>query len=190
MTDQNTPNPDQPEFPATADHVPTEALQLADQQPVTVDPSDQPRGQEPRTNHTRTVLEVVGGVVAVGMILVAGAVGFVVGHATSDGDVRMDRAVQQWDNGPEAGGPGMGQGQRGQGPGERGPQGFGQGDRREQGEGERGFGGRHHDGQGQDEQRFGPGVDPHGDNWSGQGHGQGGPGMGTHDGQDDSPPTG
>ena len=41
-----------------------------------------------RGSQTRTIGEVIAGVVAVGLILLAGAVGFAVGHATGDHDGR------------------------------------------------------------------------------------------------------
>ena len=46
---------------------------------------------EAKASHTRTILEVVGGVVAVGLIAVAGVTGFALGHLTSDKDGRGDR---------------------------------------------------------------------------------------------------
>jgi len=176
MSDQNVPNPDQTEVPAAADSAPTDALQLADQQPVTVESSG---GNASRPDHTRTILEVVGGVVAAGMILVAGALGFIIGHATGGDDVRMDRVTQPWNGGPEAGGPGFGPGQdggrdRGTGPGG--------GQRHDQGDGQQGFGGRHHM---EGDQGFGRGADPDGDNWTGRG--QYGPGTGPGQGPGTGP---
>lgn len=41
---------------------------------------------KPGTSHTRTILEVIGGVVAAGLIVIAGGVGFLVGHATASDD--------------------------------------------------------------------------------------------------------
>jgi hypothetical protein len=167
-----------------ADATPTEALELPDNQPVAA-AAPAPQAAAPKANHTRTILEIVGGVVAAGLILVAGGVGFAIGHATDDGPRFADggRILQ---NGPQADGP-QGFGQRGEGPqgfGQRGegPQGFGQ-----RGEGPRGFGQRgggpggfgphgHDDGgmmgqRGEDQdgdsmmgQR---GEDQDGDNWSG-----------------------
>ena len=40
----------------------------------------------PSSGHTRTILEVIGGVVAVGLIVLAGGVGFLIGHATASDD--------------------------------------------------------------------------------------------------------
>ncbi len=100
------------------DATPTQSLPLGDQQPAAM-----PAPAPARGRHTRTILEVVGGVVAVMMILVAGAAGFVVGHATGSDDVPrlvsdMD-ATGPWHDGPTADGPfgglpGMG-GERGDG---------------------------------------------------------------------------
>lgn len=102
----------------TSDTTPTEALQLADQDPVATDsaatatlaPAAASSG-----SHTRTILEVIGGVVAAGLIVVAGAVGFAVGHATADDDDRwsMTSDSRGLQDGPDAGapmGPGQGQG--------------------------------------------------------------------------------
>jgi hypothetical protein len=153
----------------TPDATPTEALELADQQPVTPEPAaaapaaTAPAAAAPATNHTRTILEVIGGVVAAGLIVVAGVLGFAVGHATGDDDGRLNlsNSGRELRDGPAAGGQGQGrdqqmpgQGQPGQGqqgpgqqmpgqPGMPGEQGFG-------GHGDRdgdGFGGRGgHDG--------------------------------------------
>ena len=130
----------------TPDATPTEALQLADQQPIAAPVA--PVAQKSGGSHTRTILEVVGGVVAAGLIVVAGVLGFAVGHVSgSDNDrgrtlsfdMRGDRS------GPEAGGPMGGQQGRGMMPGQ----------------------------QGQDPR----GIDPDGDNWTGGGMGQQGQGM-------------
>lgn len=43
-----------------------------------------------KTSHTRTILEIVVGVVAVGLILFSGAAGFVLGHVTAEHDGRGD----------------------------------------------------------------------------------------------------
>ena len=97
-------------------------------------------------NHTRTILEVVGGVVAAGLIIVAGAVGFFVGHATGsdhDGD-RFASSREGGQFGPQADGQGYGR----------------------QGQGQQGMPMM----PGQDPR----GIDPDGDNWTGQGgHGWG-----------------
>jgi hypothetical protein len=136
MSDENVPTPEQPEAPQGAESVdstPTEALELADQQPIADQPAPPPVATPAATtaaaapNHTRTILEIVGGVVAAGLIVVAGAAGFAVGHATSDSDRgwRLDGSAQPWPEGPDAGGRfGEGDG-RGAGPG--GGQGFGPG---------------------------------------------------------------
>lgn len=152
--------------PPTPDATPTEALELADQQPVAADappasataPAAAPRAGG---GHTRTILEVIGGVVAAGLIVVAGAVGFAVGHATGDDDGRwsMTRSDDGWSQGPEAGGPmGGGQGpQDGQGFGDRG--------------GDEGYGDRGHRGDGdRDGRGMGPGQQ--GDRGQGMGPGQ------------------
>jgi hypothetical protein len=76
----------------TPDATPTETLQLADQEPIAAAPAA-PAAPAPAPavhasggSHTRTILEVIGGVVAAGLIVAAGAVGFAVGHATGDDD--------------------------------------------------------------------------------------------------------
>jgi hypothetical protein len=139
----------------TPDATPTEALQLADQQPIAAPVA--PVAQKSGGSHTRTILEVVGGVVAAGLIVVAGVLGFAVGHVSgSDNDrgrtlsfdMRGDRS------GPEAGGPMGGQQGRDMMPGQQGQDMMpGQ--------------------QGQDPR----GIDPDGDNWTGGGMGQQGQGM-------------
>ena len=76
-------DPTVPHVPhGSPDATPTQSLPLGDQQPAAM-----PAPAPARGRHTRTILEVVGGVVAVMMILVAGAAGFVVGHATGSDDV-------------------------------------------------------------------------------------------------------
>lgn len=153
MSDPTTPA-------GSPDGTPTEALPLADQgAPALPPPAAAPVAAAPaKRSHTRTILEVVGGVVAAGLIVVAAGVGFVVGHATSgDGHWGAERDERGWQSGPDANGP----------LGQQGPQGLpGQ--------------------QGQPGQLpgFGPGqdprgIDPDGDNWTGGGMGPGmGPGMG------------
>lgn len=108
-----TPTPENP------DTTPTESIQLADQQPLAAEAAPSAAAASdgaaaaPRSGgrHTRTILEVVGGVVAAGLIVVAGAVGFAVGHATGDDDGRwsMSGDSRGGQYGPEAGGP-MGDG--------------------------------------------------------------------------------
>ena len=135
MSDSTTPS-DSP------DATPTQALQLGDQQPVAPPPAA--AATPARGGHTRTILEVVGGVVAIGLIFVAGAVGFLVGHATGsqdDGPWRMmgsNGDVRQYGGpdaeGPFGGPPGLG---TERGDGRRGPgQGFGQGPGQGQGFGQ------------------------------------------------------
>ncbi len=119
----------------TPDATQTEALQLADQQPISVPPAPAPQHSGGR--HTRTILEVVGGVVAVGLILVAGVLGFVVGHVTgSDGDRgrTMSIDLRGGHSGPEAFGP-LGGGQQGDGQGRDMMPGRGEGMMPGQGEG-------------------------------------------------------
>ena len=150
----------------TSDSIPTiEPLALADQQPVAAAPRPAADGR-PSGSSTRTILEVVGGVVAVGLIVMAGIVGFAVGHFTSEGDRQghffNDRAMAQ--GGPNAG-PGTGSDPRdgfgpGPGPGMMPGQGF---DPR--------------------------GTDPDGDNWTGgQGRGMM-PGQGAPSGPGTLPTT-
>ena len=96
------------------DTTPTEAVQLADQQPISVPAA--PVNHKSGGNHTRTILEVVGGVVAVGLILVAGVLGFAIGHVTGSDDDRgrtMSFDMRGDRFGPDADGPGGGH--RGQG---------------------------------------------------------------------------
>ena len=77
----------------TPDTTPTEALQLADQEPIAAAPAapaPSPAAHGSGGSHTRTILEVIGGVVAVGLIVMAGAVGFAVGHVTGGDDGRLN----------------------------------------------------------------------------------------------------
>lgn len=104
----------------TPDTTPTEALQFADQEPVATAPAaPTAAGQASGGGHTRTILEVIGGVVAAGLIVTAGAVGFAVGHATGDdggGRWSMTSDSRGSSDGPDAGAPMPGQGRdRGQG---------------------------------------------------------------------------
>ncbi|MDO8307400.1 MAG: hypothetical protein Q7V58_03460 [Actinomycetota bacterium] len=113
-----------------------EPLPLADQQPVV---ATRVAPAAPAASHTRTILEVVGGVVAAGLIVVAGIGGFVIGNLTADSSdgPRGERLVlggERSQGGPQFGdgqGPpgfpgqqGQGQGP-GQGPGQRGGPGHG-----------------------------------------------------------------
>jgi hypothetical protein len=169
----------------TPDSTPTEALHLADQQPLAAEPpvyAPQATAAAPQAaggNHPRTILEVIGGVVAAGLIVAAGAVGFAVGHATGGDDGRWSMTSDSRGSldGPDAGAP--------MGPG----QGFGRdGDRDSDRDGGRGM----MPGQGQG-QGFDPrGIDPDGDNWTGQNGmgpgmpGQPGPGLGQELPDDDA----
>ena len=102
----------------TPDSTPTEALPLADQQPIAAEPpayASEATATAPLPSggsHTRTILEVIGGVVAAGLIVAAGAVGFAVGHATGGDDGRwsMTSDSRGTQDGPDAGAP-MGPGQ-------------------------------------------------------------------------------
>ena len=108
MSDENTPGE------GTPDTTPTEALQLADQQPIAPGPAPatSPAAAAPGRSHTRTILEVVGGVVAAGLIVAAGAVGFAVGHVTGDDDGRWSMTSDaRGHDGPDAGARMPGQGQ-------------------------------------------------------------------------------
>ncbi len=128
----------------TPDTTPTEALQLADQEPIAAAAAPAPAAHASGGSHTRTILEVIGGVVAVGLIVMAGAVGFAVGHVTGgdDGRLNLSNAGREL-RVPMPGGEGQGQGRQGM-PGELAP-----GEQRyfeaEPGQpGEDGFGGRGH----------------------------------------------
>jgi hypothetical protein len=111
----------------TPDTTPTEALQLADQEPVAAAPAapaPSPAAHASGGSHTRTILEVIGGVVAVGLIVMAGAIGFAVGHVTGgdDGRLNLSNAGREL-RVPMPGGEGQGRGD-GQ-PGMPGEEGFG-----------------------------------------------------------------
>lgn len=107
----------------TPDATPTEALQLADQEPVAVTPvAPAAAAHASGRSDTRTILEVIGGVVAAGLIVAAGAVGFAVGHATGDDDGgrwSMASDSRGPGDGPDAGArmPGHGRDGQGQQPG-------------------------------------------------------------------------
>lgn len=124
----------------TPDTTPTEALQLADQEPIAAAPAapaPSPAAHASGGSHTRTILEVIGGVVAVGLIVMAGAVGFAVGHVTGgdDGRLNLSNAGREL-RVPMPGGEGQGRGE-------------GQAQGRQGMPGEEGFGGRgHQDGDG------------------------------------------
>jgi len=114
MSDPNTPeNPSTPAVEADADATPTAAMT-----PV---PPAAPQTQVPSPSsgrHTRTILEVVGGVAAAVLIVVAAGVGFVAGIAVGDSHDRDGRGYEQagemWgghgDRGRGHGGDGMGRG--------------------------------------------------------------------------------
>ena len=95
----------------------TEPLQLADQSPL----EPVTKTVVEKKNHTRTILEVVGGVVAAGLIVVAAAAGFGLGRLTSNDNHGFERGMNV------AGGQGFDH--RGQG-----------NDQDQQGQGQQGFG--------------------------------------------------
>ena len=132
----DTTGPDSVETTVNEPIVP-EPLELADQSPVEATVPAAPA----KKSSTRTILEVVGGVVAVGLIIVSGVVGFAVGHFTSTGDDRGRGISSHAD------------GQFGQGLGQ--DQGQGQGQNMMPGQGQQGVDPR--------------GIDPDGDNWTGGG---------------------
>lgn len=68
------------------DSTPTEAIQVPDHPPAAPAAPAVSRAAHSGGDHTRTILEVVGGVVAVGLILAAGVAGFLIGHATGSDD--------------------------------------------------------------------------------------------------------
>lgn len=116
MTDQNTPeNPDV---------TPTEAIELADQQPVGPEsPSAASEPEKPGARHTRTILEIVGAAAAVVLIAAAAAGGFAAGLAVGDDGPRgfdVEHMADEWQ-----GGDGYGRGDMGRGGGDG--QGFGKG---------------------------------------------------------------
>jgi hypothetical protein len=111
MTDTTSNMPSE----GNPDATPTEALPLADQEPVA---AAQAASAAPSSggSHTRTILEVIGGVVAAGLIVLAGAAGFAVGHATGDDDGgrwSMTSDLRSAHGGPDAGAPMPGQGREG-----------------------------------------------------------------------------
>ncbi len=78
MTDATLPTPE------PADSLPTEPLQLADQQPVDTAPAPEPAAAA-SAGSKHTVLAVVGGALAVGLLALVGVLGFAIGHVTADG---------------------------------------------------------------------------------------------------------
>jgi len=161
--------------PATEPTPATEPLQLADQRPVY---AAAPEAAPAKPSHTRTILEVVGAVVAVFLIVGAGAVGFIAGHATSNG--RGGHFSVNSQNGPQAGGQRDGQrfGQN-QGQGLGGGMMGGQDPRGIDPDGDNWTGGGMMGGQNQGQGLGGGmmrgqdprGIDPDGDNWTGGGQG-------------------
>jgi len=162
-----------PDATPIPDATPTEVLQLADQQPVTPESVAAPAAHR-SGGHTRTILEIVGGVVAAGLILVAAGVGFAIGHATSDGG--GDRVRFASDAQADQRGQGL-QGQQGQqGQGFQDPRGIDPDGDNWTGGGQgmmpgQGLPGQQGQGQGQQGQGFQDprGIDPDGDNWTGGG---------------------
>ena len=119
MSDENTT--DDP------DMTPTESIELADQEPLGAPVLESAAAPSAPRNHTRTIIEVIGGVVAVGLIFVAAAGGFVAGLAVGDdrhGDDDWSHMAQYDDDGR-----GYDDDEYGRGMGERGMgRGFGDGD--------------------------------------------------------------
>ena len=94
MSDENTT--DDP------DMTPTESIELADQEPLGAPVLASTAAPAAPRNHTRTIIEVIGGVVAVGLIFVAAAGGFVAGMAVGDdrhGDDDWSHMAQYDDDG-------------------------------------------------------------------------------------------
>ena len=176
----DTTGPDSVETTVNEPIVP-EPLELADQSPVQTTVPAAPA----KKSSTRTILEVVGGVVAVGLIIVSGVVGFAVGHFTSSGDDR-GRGISSHADGQFGQGQGFGEG-RGQNmmPGQgqdmmpgQGQQGLDPRGIDPDGDNWMGGGQNMMPGQGQDmmpgqgPQGMDPrGIDPDGDNWTGGGQG-------------------
>jgi hypothetical protein len=91
MSDPNTPeNPSTPAVEPDADATPTEAMAPVPAAAPQASVSDQASGR-----HTRTILEVAGGVAAAVLIVVAAGVGFVAGIAVGDSDDRDGRGYEQ-----------------------------------------------------------------------------------------------
>ena len=118
MSDENTT--DDP------DMTPTESIELADQEPLGAPVLESAAAPAAPRNHTRTIIEVIGGVVAVGLIFVAAAGGFVAGMAVGDdrhGDDDWSHMAQYDDDGrgydDDEYGRGMGERGMGRGFGDR-----------------------------------------------------------------------
>lgn len=125
MSDENTT--DDP------DMTPTESIELADQEPLSAPVLQSAAAPAAPRNDTRTIIEVIGGVVAVGLIFVAAAGGFVAGMAVGDdrhGDDDWSHMAQYDDDGrgyDDEYGRGMGERGMGRGYGGNGQEGMGRG---------------------------------------------------------------
>ena len=126
MSDENTT--DDP------DMTPTESIELADQEPLGAPVLASAAAPAAPRNHTRTIIEVIGGVVAVGLIFVAAAGGFVAGMAVGDdrhGDDDWSHMAQYDDDGrgydDDEYGRGMGERGMGRGNDGNGQEGMGRG---------------------------------------------------------------
>ena len=126
MSDENTT--DDP------DMTPTESIELADQEPLGAPVLASAAAPAAPRNHTRTIIEVIGGVVAVGLIFVAAAGGFVAGLAVGDdrhGDDDWSHMAQYDDDGrgydDDEYGRGMGERGMGRGYDGNGQEGMGRG---------------------------------------------------------------
>jgi hypothetical protein len=112
--------------PAVADATPTQSLDVPG--PTLMPPPAAPVPSAPaKASNTRTILEIVGGVVAVGAVLVAAVAGFALGYVVKGHDDRRGEVTgfamgrmwdQQGDDGDsrDQGGrglPGFGEGQQG-----------------------------------------------------------------------------
>jgi len=116
------------------DMTPTESIELADQEPLGAPVLESAAAPAAPRNHTRTIIEVIGGVVAVGLIFVAAAGGFVAGMAVGDdrhGDDDWSHMAQYDDDGrgydDDEYGRGMGEGGMGRGYDGNGQEGMGRG---------------------------------------------------------------
>ena len=126
MSDENTT--DDPDL------TPTESIELADQEPLSAPVRESAAAPAAPRNHTRTIIEVIGGVVAVGLIFVAAAGGFVAGTAVGDdrhGDDDWSHMAQYDDDGrgydDDEYGRGMGERGMGRGYDGNGQEGMGRG---------------------------------------------------------------
>jgi len=84
------------------DMTPTESIELADQEPLSAPVLESAAAPAAPRDDTRTIIEVIGGVVAVGLIFVAAAGGFVAGMAVGDdrhGDDDWSHMAQYDDDG-------------------------------------------------------------------------------------------